>query len=66
MLVRGYQARRKRELLERIRLEGLPVYTCFQRGVSVSGTPLLLTVKRCGLSFKFEGVDLARCTTYFW
>jgi len=64
-MVRGYQARRKRELLERIRLEGLPVYTMYQRGTSVSGTPLLLTVKRCGLSFKFEGVDLARCATYF-
>lgn len=36
----------------------------FQRGVFVSGQPLLLTVHRCGHSFKFIGVDLRRCASY--
>jgi len=61
---RGYNARRRREAMERERLEGLPVVQMYQRGVEVSGTPLIVTVKRCGYSYKFEGTDLRKGATY--
>ena len=64
-LFRGYAARRLREAEERRRLEGLPVYEIYQRGMAVSGIPLIVTVKKCGLSFKFIGHDLQQCTTYY-
>ena len=64
-LYRGYAARRLREAEERRRLEGLPVYEVYQRGMTVSGVPLIVTVKKCGLSYKFIGHDLEKCTTYY-
>jgi hypothetical protein len=33
-------------------------FQVFERGMNVSGTPLIVTVRRCGLSFRFTGVDL--------
>ena len=63
-MVRGFQGRRRAEQEERTRLEGLPVWTVFERGLTVSGVPLLVTVKRSGYSYKFLGVDLRKCATY--
>ena len=61
---RGYAARRLRESEEHKRLEGVPVYEVYQRGMTISGVPLILTVKKCGLSFKFIGHDLKESVTY--
>ena len=36
----------------------------YHRGMIIGGLSLMLTVKRCGLSFKFIGHDLARCSVY--
>lgn len=64
VMVRGYLSRRKREAMERERLDGLPVHTVYERGMYVSGTPLLVTVKQCRYSYKFIGVDVKKCATY--
>jgi hypothetical protein len=42
----------------------LPVHTVYERGMFVSGVPLLVTVKQCGYSYKFIGVDVKKCATY--
>lgn len=63
-IFRGFRGRRIREAEERKRLEGMPVELMMERGVTISDIPLVLRVKRCGLSFKFEGYDPQQCLTY--
>ena len=52
---RGFATRQKLREEERKRLEGAKVDTVYRRGKIVSGVHLFLSVKRCGLSFKFIG-----------
>ncbi|TYZ60666.1 hypothetical protein PybrP1_000316 [[Pythium] brassicae (nom. inval.)] len=35
----------------------------FQRGVEISGRRVLLSIEKCGLSFRFDGYDLDECAT---
>jgi len=63
-IARGFLGKKTRRDLERRLLEGLPVDVMLDRGVTVSGVPLILQVRRCGLSFKFEGHDLEKCIVY--
>ena len=52
---RGFATRQKLREEERKRLEGAKVDVVYRRGKIVSGVHLFLSVKRCGLSFKFIG-----------
>ncbi|KAH8049421.1 hypothetical protein JL722_11952 [Aureococcus anophagefferens] len=49
----------------RRKLEGAHVEAVYSKGRTVSGTYLMLTVKRCGLNFKFVGQDMEQCLAYF-
>lgn len=40
------------------------VLIVYQQGTVISGVPLMLTVLRCGHSFKFIGHDQAACSSY--
>ena len=52
---RGFSVRGKAREEQRKKLEGARVITVYKRGRVVSGVHLLLTVRRCGLSFKLVG-----------
>ncbi|GMH88110.1 hypothetical protein TL16_g11061 [Triparma laevis f. inornata] len=52
---RGFATRVKLREEQRRKLEGAKVDTVYRRGKLVSGVHLFLSVKRCGLSFKFIG-----------
>ncbi|CAM9502410.1 unnamed protein product [Scytosiphon promiscuus] len=58
---RRLEAKRAAEKAERTRLEGPEVLTVFHKGTVVSGVPLMLSVSRCGYSFKFVGRDQGAC-----
>ena len=62
---RGMRARKKLEEEARRKLEGAHVEAVYSKGRTVSGTYLMLTVKRCGLNFKFVGQDMEQCLAYF-
>lgn len=62
---RGTRARKKLEEEARRKLEGARVEAVYSEGRTVSGTYLMLTVKRCGLNFKFVGQDMEQCLAYF-
>ena len=48
----------------RRKLQGLQVVEAYRGSVVISGRPLLLVAKRCGLSFKFIGYDQQTSETY--
>ena len=56
---RGHRAREKINEEARRKLEGPKVVEMYRKGTVVSGTSLMLTVRRCGLCFKLIGDDLA-------
>ncbi|CAM9980812.1 unnamed protein product [Pylaiella littoralis] len=58
---RRLEAKRAAEKAERNRLEGPEVLTVYHRGTVVSGVPLMLSVLRCGHSYKFVGRDQEAC-----
>ncbi|CAM9433774.1 unnamed protein product, partial [Hapterophycus canaliculatus] len=41
------------------------VLTVYHKGTVVSGVPLMLSVLRCGYSFKFVGRDQEACWTHY-
>ncbi|CAN0064398.1 unnamed protein product, partial [Choristocarpus tenellus] len=57
-------ARRAAEKAERLRLNGPEVVTVYKKGTVVSGTALMLSVLRCGLSFMFVGADQHECCSH--
>ncbi|CAM9715876.1 unnamed protein product, partial [Laminaria digitata] len=58
---RRLEAKRAAEKAERMELDGPEVLTVYQQGTVVSGVPLMLSVLRCGFSFKFVGRDQEAC-----
>ncbi|CBN76814.1 expressed unknown protein [Ectocarpus siliculosus] len=58
---RRLEAKRAAEKAERNRLEGPEVLTVYHGGTVISGVPLMLSVLRCGYSYKFVGRDQEAC-----
>ncbi|CAN0025105.1 unnamed protein product, partial [Ectocarpus sp. 12 AP-2014] len=58
---RRLEAKRAAEKAERDRLEGPEVLTVYHGGTVISGVPLMLSVLRCGYSYKFVGRDQEAC-----
>ncbi|GMH61280.1 hypothetical protein TrRE_jg176, partial [Triparma retinervis] len=62
---RGFATRSKMREAQRKMLEGAKVDTVYRRGMVVSGCHLFLSVKRCGLSWKFIGRSEHHMDTFY-
>ena len=62
---RGYATKAKIKEAQRKMLEGAKVDVVYKRGRVVSGYHLFLTVRRCGLSFKFIGRSEHHMDTFY-
>jgi len=64
-IYRGYATRAKIKEAQRKMLEGAKVDVVYRRGTIVSGCHLFLSVKRCGLSWKFIGRSEHHMDTFY-
>ncbi|KAF1330143.1 hypothetical protein FI667_g5443, partial [Globisporangium splendens] len=63
-IFRGYRGRKRALVFRDGNCTFYMAEKVFQRGMEVSGRRIMLTIEKCGLSFRFDGYDLENCTTY--